>query len=515
MLQSTSKGKDLTEKQLIILGGTPDQQQEFLEQLNPERDTNRTRFTQIRKSRSIPVSNRYALGYTYNDVLDADQEDVLARMNVYMLSNPSGAFFPLLRPLLTPKTVKDTLITILLDWSDPWKWARQLRQWIRLLRKVILSLDEETKIEMEENMNAWKERRVGPDAQNQSNEQKSGAVPVPTPGPGEWDEGLGIPLSVICVRAENIEKLEREQGWQEDHFDFLLQWIRTVLLKHGASLCYVASFDENHVRSLLHSSLSIQSLLKRSVIKHNVIDRDKILVPPNWDSWGKIRILRDAFEVEGVAERWSLDIQSQPDAILDFTRPETDVNSAVALFEASIPRQPEQPGSQTSSPQVTVTVPTLQEFLSEQKVILDKLAAEDEKEAYKAGNRTVTTSSRNEADETPVPRNRVVEHIGTYQINVNGIDVDAEEATRRLREREQERNAMGKRDGTPQGARISLERSTSAADNMSTEHMKMFFADLARKKAGSTRSSGVVSGVASPRRESPVPERRITDTTGG
>lgn len=511
MLQNTSKGKDLTEKQLIMLGGSPDQQREFLEQLNPEQDGKRSRFSQTRKPRSIPVSNKYALGYTYHDVLDADQEDVLARINVYMLSNPSGAFAPLLKPLLTSKTVKDTLITILLDWSEPWKWARQLRQWIRLLRKVILSLDDETKIEMEETMNAWKEKRVGLDTQNQSAEQKSGTVPPPPPGPGEWDEGLGIPLSVVCIQAENIEKLEREQGWQEDHFDFLLQWIRTVLLKHGASLCYVASFDDNQVRTLLHSSLSIQSLLKRSVIKHNVIDRDKILVPPNWDSWGKIRILRDAFEVESVAERWSLDIQSQADQFLDYKKAEVDPNSAVALFEASIPKEPEQPGMQTSTAQITVTVPTLQDFLVEQKSILDKLAIEDEREGYKGGNRAINTASRNEMDEAPT-RNRGSDHTSSYQINVNGIDVDAEEATRRLREREQERNATGKRDGTPKGIKIGADKGTNAADGVSTEHMKTFFADLMSKKTGSARSSGAVSGVASPRRESPAPERRTTDT---
>lgn len=163
MLNSASKGKDLTEKQLIVLGGTPDQQRGFLEQLNPP--NLRPRYAnndRRRQPRAVPVSNRYALGYTYHDVLDADEEDVLARLNIYMLANPSASFAPLLKPLFTTKTVKDTLITILLDWSDPFTWARQLRQWVRLLRSVILSLDEETKIEMEEVMTAWKEKKSRP-----------------------------------------------------------------------------------------------------------------------------------------------------------------------------------------------------------------------------------------------------------------------------------------------------------------------------------------------------------------
>lgn len=506
MLQSTSKGKDLAEKQLIVLGGTPDQQKEFLEQLNPPQDTTRLRFNQNKKHRPAPVSNKYALGYTYHDVLDADQEDVLARMNVYTLSNPSGAFAPLLRPLLNAKTAKETLITVLLDWSEPWKWARQLRQWVRLLREVILSLDDETKIEMEENMNAWKEKRTGLDAQNQSAEHKAGATPAQPPGPGEWDEGLGIPLSVVCIKSENIEKLEREQGWQEDHFDYLLQWLRTVLLKHGSSLCFVASYDSNDLRTLLHSSLSIQSLLKKEVARHNVIDRDKILVPPNWDSWGKIRILRDAFEAEIVAERWSLDILGHPDQSVDFDNPESDNESAVALYESSIPKQAEAQSRSKQQPQITVTVPSLQEFLQSQKARQDKWIEDEEKEAHAGGGRNYNTASNDHKDVLKPTKNRVVDHIGSYQINVNGIDVDAEEATRRLREREQERHTSTKREGTPTGNKPTK---APVDEEQSTEQYKSFFASLMTKKAGGR--SGVTSGVASPRRESPTPERRITD----
>src|ERR1700761_2056281 len=93
MLNSASKGKDLSEKQLILLGGTPDQQREFLEQLNPP--SLRSRYAnndRRRQPRTAPISNRYALGYTYHDVLDADQEDVLARLNVYMLAHPAASF---------------------------------------------------------------------------------------------------------------------------------------------------------------------------------------------------------------------------------------------------------------------------------------------------------------------------------------------------------------------------------------------------------------------------------------
>ena len=219
-------------------GGTPDQQREFLESLNPEGDRP-TYSNNRRKPKAPPVSNRYALGYTYQDVLDADQEDSLARLSIWMLSTPAPSFAPLLKPLLTPNTVPNTLVAILLDWSDPFKWPRQLRQWIRLLRSVILSLDEDAKIAMEENMTAWKERRTGPDAPTampgSGNTACTGSdarqTPVISLGPGEWEDGLGVPLAVVCMNANKIERMEREFGWQEEQFDFVLQWMRCVLLK--------------------------------------------------------------------------------------------------------------------------------------------------------------------------------------------------------------------------------------------------------------------------------------------
>lgn len=505
MLQSVSKGKDLTEKQLIVLGGSPDQQREFLSQLNPEQDSARSRFNQTRRTRPPTLSNKYALGYTYHDVLDADQEDVLARMNVYMLSNPSAVFAPLIKPLLNPKTVKNTLVTILLDWSEPWKWAKQLRQWIRMLRKIVLSLDDETKIEMEENMNAWKERRMGPDAQKQGDDQKAGTAPVAPPGEGEWDSELGIPLSVVCIQAENIETLERENGWEEDHFDFLLQWLRTVLLKHGASLCYVASFDSNDIKTLLHNTLNIQSLLKKDVAKHNVIDRDKILVPPNWDSHGKIRIVRENFDPQDIANKWGVEIEAQPERILDLKSPDTGSDSAVRLYESLLPKPPEDLSASKQAPQITVTVLTLQEFLQEQKVELDKIIAKDEQVATQGGAKSFTASTNDTLDGTrPAMRSRFSENVGQYQINVNGIDVDAEEATRRLREREEERRSS-KRDLTPTG-----DKKTKPGEPISTEQYKNFFADLMNKK-GSSRGSNPASGMASPRRESPSSAYRTPD----
>ena len=126
--------------------------------------------------------------------------DILARVSLYLLSTPSPSFTSLLKPLLTPQSIPNTLIVILLDWTQPWSWMRQLREWMQLLRKVISSLSLECKDVMVEVMNSWEDRGRGGSTINLDG---TGAVPtegdVPIPrGPGEWDEGLGLPLCVVC-----------------------------------------------------------------------------------------------------------------------------------------------------------------------------------------------------------------------------------------------------------------------------------------------------------------------------
>lgn len=498
------------------------------------------------------MSNKYALGYTYQNVLDADQEDVLARLNVYMLSDAAGSpqLGELLRPLFAPGTVKEMLVTVLLDWEEPVGWARQLRRWVRLLRGVIGGVDEETRGLMEESVRDWRERRVGVDAvSSQAGAAGEGAEKVQqaTPmGPGEWDEALGVPLSVVCIQSEKIERLERDLGWQDEHFDFLTQWLRCVLLKHGASLVYTASFDGNHVRTLLHSTLGIHSLLKREVAKPNYIERDKILIPPNWDSWGKIRPLREGTDLEAISDAWSVEIQADPDDTTTHAGNEpsldgqaaTEPDSAVGIYESTLPTPPTPTTGPTTTTSEDTTQPaTVQEFLASQLTILESLKADDEK-AAKKNNPSATTARRIATTGTSTPTTgagdpaRMTDQIGPYQINVNGIDFDAEEATRRLKEREAERNAtattslsaaakpaapVGSASGTGSGVSTPTRRagtlggggagSGGEEGKASNEAMSAFFQNLIKKDRRGQGSGSERGGVSPSRGGSPAPGR--------
>ena len=59
--------------------------------------------------------------------------DILARLTFSLFPNPSASLTPLLHQTFTPDTLAKTTCVILLDWSTPWKWLRDLRDWIAVV----------------------------------------------------------------------------------------------------------------------------------------------------------------------------------------------------------------------------------------------------------------------------------------------------------------------------------------------------------------------------------------------
>ncbi|KAI9172349.1 Cytoplasmic dynein 1 light intermediate chain [Paramyrothecium foliicola] len=483
MLESVASGKRLPEKNLLVLGGTPESQRDFLESLStPELRRN------LDRQKTPPIANNFALGYAYYDVLDADQDDTLARVSLYLLSQPSNEFASLIAPILTPETISNTAIVILLDWFQPHLWLRQLWSWIRVIEEVMDQMGEDEREQMEEVIASWKERGRGGASTNLDGTTSAagtsgdgdGLLPL---GPGEWTEPLGVPLCVVCQNAQRMEYLEKNNHWKEPDFDTVLQYLRTVLLRHGASLVYTSQSAPSQLPSLIHSTLGITSLLKRQPLKHNVIDRDKIVVPPNWDSWGKIRVLGGTFDTEITSQGWAEDIK------LPF---ETDFSSAVDRNEAEDDGvgnhrdgdegQPNQNNSaivryenwcqvpnsgglavvesaMNSGAAAAVDSDDTQEFLERQLKIL---------EAFKSKAQEPTPDSPGGLPTRRQDRkDGVSEHIGPVQFNMGGIQVDADDMLQRIKET----------------AAAEVE---TAADNMAknydTDQLQNFFSGLMNRK---------------------------------
>src|SRR5579859_7167977 len=63
--------------------------------------------------------------------------DILARLTFSLFPNPSASLTPLLHETFTPRLLAQTTCVILLDWSTPWKWLRELRDWISVVMRFL------------------------------------------------------------------------------------------------------------------------------------------------------------------------------------------------------------------------------------------------------------------------------------------------------------------------------------------------------------------------------------------
>lgn len=217
-------------------------------------------------------------------------------------------------------------------------------------------------------------------------------------------------------------------------------------------MIYTTPSVPSQLPTLVHSSLGIHSLLKKQPLKHNVIDRDKIVVPPNWDSWGKIRVLRDGFDVDLVSNGWSMDLD-QP-----FPRPHENgtstsngqVNgedegaasdpegSAVTLYEDSV-QDPSMDalqlaGRNTHSTQLEVETIDTQSFLAQQLKILEAFKQKsDEASRENVRHKPIKKLEDEHLVGGAETEARVLEHIGPVQFNMGGIQVDADDMVQRLK----------------------------------------------------------------------------------
>jgi len=223
----------------------------------------------------------------------------------------------------------------------------------------------------------------------------------------------------------------------------------------------------NSLQTLVNSTLGIQSLLKRPPLKHNVIDRDKVLVPSNWDSWGKIRVLREGFDVEGMSSGWSSDIQPSVHTLHNTSQESHEPNGAMtghddrdygdegkgalAIFEDTI-RDPNQdpallrtsPSNQRNGHLIEFESLDTQEFLSGQLDVIESIKVDEEhgqagKESKREpSDRRVSSeeSSRYRDSSGAVDdKGHVNEHIGPVQFNMGGIQVDADDMLKKLKVR--------------------------------------------------------------------------------
>lgn len=302
-----------------------------------------------RRSRRVSPPFGSSVGYAYIDLEDhetegkitviphdsADVTDVLARLEILHLSRKDKRYNGILEAFIKSRPTNDIVICILLDWHEPWKWLRDVRLWLRRLMRLIAKLrksSREADADFQEIISALelKVRSYSETRESTSGGPNASGTALPL-SDGQFDIPLGLPLicvaqnvcsdsNALCMltehKANHTFDLERQSGMREEHFDYIQQILRTILMHHGGSLHYLTSgvpaTNDVFLKVLLQSHIpgAVADLLSRDIeVKAEVLKRDQVFVPVGWDSWNKIRYQRDGFDVEHVAKTWAQELE--------------------------------------------------------------------------------------------------------------------------------------------------------------------------------------------------------------
>lgn len=179
-------------------------------------------------------------------------------------------------------------------------------------------------------------------------------------GPGTLTHNAGgVPIIVACTKADLIDEgndvigagasgmggmVKGKGGEWEERTDSIMQILRTICLKctrpfpisfsftrlklfvDGAGLFYTTPLPQTlqtlrqYALHMLFAPPAQSPAMSGNEApaptrnpfpfphKPNTLDRDRIVIPAGWDSWGKIAVLRDGFDAKAWGEAWEHDL---------------------------------------------------------------------------------------------------------------------------------------------------------------------------------------------------------------
>ncbi|KAJ1665871.1 hypothetical protein IW140_002952 [Coemansia sp. RSA 1813] len=240
-----------------------------------------------------------ALSYSYMDVRDEDNEELVSRLGIYQLASDKTTDCELLRFVLDVRSFPNSAAVIVLDWSKPWRFVKSLLRWLNVLSRAVDMVKEDTggrEATSQKSPGGWtlgkatvdecRERlerflqeyseaadsslATDSDAGNKRNAASSAdagrrfggagsanasakAANVLLPlGKGVLENNLGIPLIVVCTKSDAMSVIERERGFKEEGFDYIQQILRAICLWFGAALIYTSTHNPKTFSTLYH-----------------------------------------------------------------------------------------------------------------------------------------------------------------------------------------------------------------------------------------------------------------------
>lgn len=300
----------------------------------------------FKRLETLPVSSKLALTHDFIDLKDGESEDSLARINFYQIADPHPRFHKLANMALGPTQYGQSTAMIFLNWGRPWLFLESLQKWLRFLELAhteILdygsdprtvddpdryttgkAMVDELKTQLFKYFQDYKEAPVGLGEEKRPIISALSEAPVKL-APGCLSRNLGIPLIIVCTKSDKIKQVERDGDYTEGCFDYIQQILRTICLQYGATLIYTSIYRPNSFsllrNYLLHRLFGVvgspptnensatessstpsilPSYLNSFKVRGLIVERESVFVPSGWDSFNKIRVLRDGIQCAAI-----------------------------------------------------------------------------------------------------------------------------------------------------------------------------------------------------------------------
>ncbi|WWC90205.1 uncharacterized protein L201_005138 [Kwoniella dendrophila CBS 6074] len=404
ILGSADRQKGLGRKNLIVLSERHHGRTHLLSQLNVS-SKKRKSFKQSRNGKK-----GLALGYEVIDISDGD-EDSVPPLSVFYPPSSHPSLLKLLSKALPPKSLSDTAAVIILDWTRPSSMVKELLTWISWIDQWATGNaergeSEELKERLQSHIQHYSEPSPTPQTGSTAYVGAGALLPL---GQGTLTlNHSGILITVVCTKADLMDSVAEEigvkgGGWEE-RTDWIQQVLRTICLAYGASLFYTAPTQPityTLLRShLLHRLFTLPPSLSPNTItttesstqhvastrfpfphRANVLDRDAVMVPSGWDSWGKINVLREGFDPARTAKAFE-------NSLKRFNGDEDDEGEPLEdIWDSMIPDIEKGPKpSSTTQPSIPETE---QSFLTRQLDLLLKDPNRDPRQTFRHAAATV------------------------------------------------------------------------------------------------------------------------------
>lgn len=166
------------------------------------------------------------------------------------------------KPRPSIEALRDCLFLIILDWEAPWTFLSQLVEWLDVVQELVQEATNTNKSSWSRERVIWEGMKDFLESFIRSYSDPSGPlgmvsvdgdeagetsvasaiVPVFNPAAAEEKESsplpegclthnFGVPLVVVCTKADTIPQLERDRNFKEETFDYIQQVLRTICLK--------------------------------------------------------------------------------------------------------------------------------------------------------------------------------------------------------------------------------------------------------------------------------------------